>query len=315
MTTSATEEKKYFPFKKRISHVFEFVFVIILYLFVNLWPWSKLHSLANGIRILFYPLLKSPRRRVASHVREILGITDEKELERFVATNLTHSIRCWLEVVQMWKLRNKKFCSKYIEFTPGAIELTKEKNQGIVFAAGHFGNWEIPIIAYSNIGFVSNFSAQHLSNPYVDKMLHTIRKGYRGGEIIYLKESHKFIPVLRSKQPLGLVSDQDAGHDGIFIPFMGKMAATHTGPAILAYLGKARLGVGFCVFQGNGHYRFDARIVYTFKSRQDFKNTEEAARELTVRWVKELETEVMKCPEQYFWVHRRWKTQPDSTHV
>jgi len=304
------EEKKYFPLHKRISHVFEYAFTMLLFCIINLFPFSSLHSVAKFFRILLSPLLKSAKKRIHAQVTDILKITDAAELKRFTNCNLDNTIRTFFELMQAWKMRRKKFIEKYVEFGEDSLAIAADRTQGVVFAEGHFGNWEIPIPAYASIGFKVFFSAQRLSNPYVDAWTHRTRIGYGGGGPIYLKEAEKFIPLLRRKEPLGLVSDQDAGGDGIFVNFMGKLAATHTGPALLAYLGKAKLAVGFCVFQGKGRYKFYSRILYRFQGKSDFASSTDAAEKLTKLWVGELEKEVRKYPEQYFWVHRRWKTRP-----
>ena len=304
------EEKKYFPLRKRISHVFEFTFLMLIFGIINLFPFSALHSVAVCMRVLFYPILGSARRRIRSHVTEILGITDEKELKRFVNSNMNHTIRSFLELMQSWKMKHKRFLKKYVSFGEEALEIAADRSQGVVFAEGHFGNWEIPIPAYASVGFKVYYAAQKLSNPYVDWVVRKIREGYGGGGAIYLKESEKYIPLLRRKEPIGLVSDQDAGSEGVFVNFMGKPASTHMGPAVLAYLGKAKLAVGFCIFQGRGRYVFYARTLYRFQNKSDFGSSREAAEKLTALWVSEMEKEVRKYPEQYFWVHRRWKTKP-----
>jgi len=307
---SQAEEKKYFPLKKRISHIFEFAFLMLLFAIINLFPFSMLHGVARFFRIILSPLLGSARRRIRSQVSEILQITDEAELRRFVNNNLDHTIRSFFELMQSWKMRKKSFLDKYVSFGEEALAIAQDRTQGVVFAEGHFGNWEIPIPKYASIGFKVYFAAQRLSNPYVDWVVEKIREGYGGGGAIYLKESEKYIPLLRRKEPIGLVADQDAGNDGIFVDFMGKKASTHAGPAVLAYLGKARLAIGFCIYQGKGRYIFYARTLYRFGGKSDFSSSRVAAEKLTQLWVSEMEKEIRKYPEQYFWVHRRWKTRP-----
>jgi len=307
---SVHEDKKVFPFKKRVSHVIEFAFTMLLFCIINLFPFSMLHSVAKFFRIMLSPLLGSARRRIGTQVSEILKISDTKELRRFTNANIDNTIRSFFELMQAWKMKKKKFIDKYVEIDDEIHEIVADRSQGVVFAEGHFGNWEIPIPTFASMNFRLFFSAQKLSNPYVDAWTHRTRMGYGGGGPIYLREAEKFIPLLRKKEPLGLVADQDAGYDGIFVNFMGKQAATHTGPALLAYLGKARLAVAFCIHQGRGRYKFYAKTLYRYKGKSDFATSREAAQKLTELWVGELEKEIRKYPEQYFWAHRRWKTRP-----
>jgi Kdo2-lipid IVA lauroyltransferase/acyltransferase len=306
----APEEIKKFPLKKRISHVLEFGFTMLFFGIINLFPFSALHSVSKFFRILLSPFLNSARRRIRTHVSETLRITDEKELKRFVNNNLDNTIRSFFELMQAWKMKKKKFIDKYVELGDEIHEIVADRTQGVIFAEGHFGNWEIPVPTFASLGFKVFFSAQRLSNPYVDAWTHRTRIGYGGGGPIYLREAEKFIPLLRRKEPLGLVSDQDAGNDGIFVNFLGRQAATHTGPAVMAYLGKAKLVVAFCIHKGKGRYKFYAKTLYRFKSKSDFASSRDAAEQLTRLWVGELDKEVRKYPEQYFWAHRRWKTRP-----
>jgi Kdo2-lipid IVA lauroyltransferase/acyltransferase len=307
-------EKKTFPIGKRISHVFEFMFLMIFFVLINLLPFSALHGVARFFRIILSPLLKSAKKRIRTQVTDVLKITDEAELKTFINHNLDNTIRSFFELMQGWRMRRPRFVRKYVEITPETRAILAESSEGIVFAEGHFGNWEVPVPAFASLGVKVFFSAQKLSNPYVDAMTHWIRMRYGGGGVVYLKEAEKFIPLLRRKEPIGLVSDQDAGTDGIFVNFLGKPAATHTGPAVLAYLGKARLVFAFCVYQGRGRYRIDCKSLYRFQGKSDFKSSKEAAEILTNRWMHELEAEVRKVPEQYFWAHRRWKTRPPGEH-
>lgn len=298
------------PLLKRISHIFEFAFVFIVFLFTNLFPFSSLQRLANGMRIVFSPILKSPKKRIRQHAKEILHMADGEKLEAFINVNLTHTIRTTLEIMQSWKLRNPAFVDKYVEFTGESHEVAAYRETGLICIQGHIGNWELPVQAFARHGLHVSFSAQRLSNPMVDAFVHRARSQYGGDQIIYLKESHKIIPLLRAKKPMGLVSDQDARGEGIFLDFMGKQASTHTGPAVLAYLGKARLVFMCGIFLGKGKYRIYSKTIYKFKGKSDFLSSGDAAQKLTELWVKELEAQIQQYPEQYFWVHRRWKTRP-----
>ncbi|HRP69498.1 MAG TPA: hypothetical protein PLY93_08205 [Turneriella sp.] len=183
------EEKKYFPLKKRISHIFEFAFTMCTFCIVNLFPFSALHSVAKTFRILFSPFLGSARKRIVAHVNVSLKIQDPKELTHFVNANLDNTIRNFLELMQAWKMKKKKFIDKYVEMDDEVRAIAADKTQGVVFAEGHFGNWEIPIPTYASIGFKIFFSAQRLSNPYVDAWTHRTRIGYGGGGPIYRKEA------------------------------------------------------------------------------------------------------------------------------
>lgn len=296
------------PFRKRISHIFEYLFVLFLLFTVNLIPFRSLHSVSVILVTVLKPLLKSPIRRIRENSSHYLSFSSDREEKKFITENLVHSFRASLEILQAWKFRRKKMVRKYITPAAEAVSVINS-DSGVIFAEGHLGNWELPVLFFRSYDYYVHFSAKHLKNPYVDRLLHRIRSFY-GGDIVYVEDSGRFLKYLRRKEPIGLVADQDASFEGIFVPFLGKEASTFSGPAMMAYLAKARLVTASCIFKGKGRYEFTVKTVAAPEDMQQFKNRDEAIKKLTLRWVQALEEEVAKAPEQYFWLHRRWKTRP-----
>ncbi len=276
---------------------------------VNLIPYTWLHSFAGLLVRILLPFFPGARKRVEENILHFKPDLHPDERRKFVIRNLTHTLRVTLEVFQTGKFRSKKFLDRYIEIADSySIDVLKNRSQGVIAIEGHFGNWELPILYYHHYGVDIAYSAKHLKNPLVDRTLEKKRQGY-GGKLVYLSQSSRFIKELKRGNVVGLVADQDAGRNGIFVDFLGRPASTYTGPAVLSYLAQADIVLATCLYQGKGRYRLQLKPVHSGSDNSQYAHEEEAHLKITQRWSQVLANEIEKVPEQYFWVHRRWKTK------
>ena len=299
-------------FKDRISHIVEYLLVLFLFGLVNMVPYRFLHSYSGFLMIPFWPILGGARERIYNNISWYWPNKSEKEKKKFVRKNLIYTIRVSLEVFQVWKFRDPKFMQKYMHIkNEQTLDIFTKRTSGIVGVEGHFGNWEIPILLYHLHGVEIAFSAKHMKNPFVDRMLENRRKKY-GGKIIYLDQSGQFIRELVKKNVVGLVADQDAGRNGVFVNFLGKKASTFTGPATLAYTTGTPVVLATCVYLGKGHYEMELMPVLPPVNKNDYKSKDDAIEKITQAWSNALAEQIKKYPDQYFWIHRRWKTRPED---
>jgi KDO2-lipid IV(A) lauroyltransferase len=105
---------------------------------------------------------------------------------------------------------------------------------------------------------------------------------------------------------VAFVSDQDAGRDGVFVPFFGRLASTHRGAALMAIRTGAPLFLGVPLRVAAGRYSIRVREIRTDRSGQ----LDDAVQRLTAAYTELLETAIRSAPDQYLWLHRRWKTRP-----
>jgi KDO2-lipid IV(A) lauroyltransferase len=106
-----------------------------------------------------------------------------------------------------------------------------------------------------------------------------------------------------------MLGDQDARRNGVFVPFMGRLASTPTGPAWLSLATGAPIVFGTCLRAPDGRYA--ARLFPPLFPEGDAADVE-AVRALTARHTELLEREVRARPESWFWLHKRWKTAPPA---
>jgi KDO2-lipid IV(A) lauroyltransferase len=188
--------------------------------------------------------------------------------------------------------------------------LAKTRGKGAIVVSGHFGNWEM-VIAYLASRFFEGASVIQLrqKNALIDRHVSDMRRRW-GIEIIYSRGAvNNALVSLKGDQFLGLLCDQDAGMRGAFVPFFGRMASTPVGAAVLHLRSKATLFFGFSVRVGKFKYK---GYVTPIEHDSDYEVNTENIQKITAKFTAQLEKYVRQYPDQYLWMHRRWKTQPEG---
>lgn len=188
------------------------------------------------------------------------------------------------------------------------LQAALDEGRGVILVTGHYGNWEIAAAAVAARGVPIAAIVRRQGNRLVDARLNALRK-HLGVETIYQGEAPSRVPrVLRKGGIVGIVGDQDARRSGVFVPFFGRPASTHRGPALFAL--KLRAPVFACVARrlpgGAVRYVVAGQQIVTERTGE----LEADVQTLTAALAARLEAEVREAPEQYFWFHRRWKSKP-----
>jgi KDO2-lipid IV(A) lauroyltransferase len=184
--------------------------------------------------------------------------------------------------------------------------------KGVVLLSGHFGAWEWGwLYLIHEIGDVMAVM-KHLHNPLVDNYIWNVRHRL-GLKSQFVSDGMKpMFKHLRAGKILGIMPDQDARNQGIFVPFFGKPASTATGPAWMAYHLGVPLVMGSILRAPGGKYS----VHFEEPIWADPNAPEEAEIErLTRLHTALLERTIRQNPAQYFWFHRRWKTQPKASNA
>jgi Kdo2-lipid IVA lauroyltransferase/acyltransferase len=183
------------------------------------------------------------------------------------------------------------------------------RGKGVVFLTAHFGGWELSSFAHSLYGHPMNIVVRPLDNPLLDAMV----VGYRGmhGNRTFSKQDYArgLLKALKNGEVIGILMDTNmTPPQGAFVQFFGVPACTATGIARVALHTDAAVVPAFCVWDKKlGKYKicFEPAIELIRTG-----NDEADAITNTARFTNEIERYVGKYPEQWLWVHRRWKTRP-----
>ncbi|MCP3903712.1 MAG: lysophospholipid acyltransferase family protein [Planctomycetes bacterium] len=177
-----------------------------------------------------------------------------------------------------------------------------------IFITGHCGNWELLGYGLSMLGYSLNALARPLDNPLVNRWLLEHREA-RGLRIITkFGASPEIQEILRAGGRLGFIADQNAGEQGLFVPFFGRLASSYKSIGLLAM----RYHVPIVAAHGRrlgGRMRYAMEITDVIDP-DDWEGQPDPLYYITARFNRAMEQMVRRAPEQYLWLHRRWKSRP-----
>ena len=188
------------------------------------------------------------------------------------------------------------------------LQAARAAGRGVVAPSGHFGNWEFQAIAsVPLVGHVSMI-ARPLDNPALDRRLVALRTS-SGNTVIYKRKAlARVLTAIRDGDIVAILIDQNVQEgDGIFVRFFGQPASTTTVAAALALKTGCAIVPVHCLLQPSGRYRmvYGPPVEWKGTGRRD-----EDVAALTQHLTAIIEGWVRETPEQWLWLHRRWKTSP-----
>ncbi len=179
----------------------------------------------------------------------------------------------------------------------------KKRGRGVLFATAHLGNWELSAFAHALMAEPMHVVVRPLDNPLLDRLVER-RRTLTGNRVIAKREfARPILAALRRNEAVGVLIDQNTTPEhGVFVDFFGVPACAGTGFARLAAHSGAPIVPGFAVWS-------DTERRYVLRFYPPVEITGDAARD-TARLQGVLEGVVREYPDQWLWVHRRWKTRP-----
>ena len=185
----------------------------------------------------------------------------------------------------------------------------RRRGKGVLFLTAHLGGWELSSYAHALYGYPLHYMARPLDNARLDALVNRYRE-LSGNKPIFKNESARaMLKILRRADTVGILADQNTlPEEGAFVDFFGTPACTTTGIARVALHTGAAVVPGYAVWdQSLNKYRL------RFEPPLELIRTGDAERDIlenTQRFAKVTEEIIRKYPEQWVWVHARWKTRP-----
>jgi KDO2-lipid IV(A) lauroyltransferase len=189
------------------------------------------------------------------------------------------------------------------------VQAATAAGNGTLLVAAHFGNWEFHGIHHGRLFGGLGVVVRPLDNPALDRLLNEVRTA--GGNVVFPKRHAlgHIMRALREGRHVALLLDQNVQEkDGIFVDYFGRPAATTTVAAALAVKTGCALLTGYSHLLPDGRYRF----VYQPPLHTQAGNREDEVARLTQALTSRIEACVRERPEQWLWIHRRWKTRPSA---
>jgi KDO2-lipid IV(A) lauroyltransferase len=268
------------------------------------------YALADLLAKLAYRLDKRHRRVALENLLCAFGDRyTEAERDRLVRGVYQHFCRMAMEMLHIPRKLHRTTWRERIRLVGHRPVLDRLLDGGpIIMLTGHFGNWEMAGYLFGIFGFPPNSVYRPLDNPFLDRYIRSFRE--RTGQTLIPKKGgyDQMLAILKEGRVLSFIADQDAGEKGMFVDFFGRPASTHKAIALLAIEHHAPILVGYARRIGPG-FRYEVGCEEMIEPG-DLTGTSEDVRLLTQRFTSALERIVRRDPEQYLWLHRRWKHQP-----
>lgn len=264
-------------------------------------------SIASAFGTLVFYCLPRYRRLTIENLKSAFGNQmsghEIKEIANRVFRNLGRNA---VELVNLPKF-NKARMDRFVRFrSRERLDRAYEKGKGVIVLTAHFGSWELMAAALRENNCPGVTIGRRIYFRKYDDFLNKLRRS-RDVEVIYRDESpRRMLKTLKQNWVVGIVADQDVDSvDGVFVNFFGRPAYTPIGPVALAKASGAVLLPVFIIREGDWHTIAIEEPI----ELADTGNKEADLVSNTQKWSDVVESYIRRYPDQWVWMHRRWKTK------
>jgi KDO2-lipid IV(A) lauroyltransferase len=289
---------------KKIKYRLEYIAVLALLFVLNLIPYRLALLVGDAVGFLSFTILRIRRKVTLDNLKE--SFKDQfshDDCVKIAARSYRNIAKGMIEFGLLPTL--KKNLQRFLTIQ-GLENYQKisEEGRGGVLVTGHFGSWELMGAFVAASGLPVDYLVGEQHNIHVNRLMNDHRRMFGVGLIEMGVAARGVIKALRNGRMVCMLSDQDAGSDGVIVEFMGRPASTPKGPAAFALKTGAPLACSFIIREGFKH-----RIV--IEPPFDLTptgNKDEDIKQLTQAYTSLLEKYVREYPDHWFWPHRRWKS-------
>ena len=286
-----------------MRHRIEYLAVRLVEGIVTMLPMPAVRSLGGALGRLAY-LVDPIRRRVALENLAAAFPGRPAEEHRAVARAMfAHFGSLLLELLKFGSYTPAEMLAAVDIEGEERVRPAEQQGRGILFFTGHFGYWEIQAMVHALRGYPVSVLARPLDNPLLHRLLERIRTR-TGGSVIYRQGAvRKMLRELASNHSIAILIDQHLHSDAITVDFFQRPAATTSALAALALRTGAVVIPVFALPLPGGRYR----LIYEHPVEPPPADDPNAIRSFTQRCTDVLEMYVRRHPEQWLWMHRRWR--------
>jgi KDO2-lipid IV(A) lauroyltransferase len=253
----------------------------------------------------------SPKRRELGlrHLARALPEASDAARADLLRRSCGHLGRSAAEAVVLWPKHGPGIMAARVDLEPGAAELLDRfRGRGAVVLQAHLGSVEMTTTVLAAHGHRPGTPMRLPRNHYLAQDLLRTRNSGEAEVLPRQGALKRMLGLLREGRAVVLTFDQNAHHKPIFVPWFGHDAATERTPAALALRTGAPVLQAWCVRAGGGRYRFGLRVLSEGGARREADEAELVR--VTAEYHRALEEVVLRHPEQYLWIHDRYRSRP-----
>lgn len=274
--------------------------------------WSTALRFGYYLGIIAFYFIPIRRKVALRNLRSVFPQKSSKEL-RQIAKRTYCNFGMTIAEYMMQPRWTLELVASQLEFVNKHIfAQARQAGRGALCLSGHFGNWELMGSGIEALGYPISGIVKPQKNTRVDQLLNANRQAARLRIIPLGMAVRGVLKALHRNEFVAILADQDAHDEGIFVNFLGRPSSTAPGPAVFALKSGAQIIFGAVVRQRNGKHK--AFIEKIERPGSDDLSPENI-RAITQAYARTLEKYVLKYPDHWFWMHKRWKTQPPPGYV
>lgn len=293
----------------QIRHRAEYVAGWAILKFLGLLHRRAARSFAALLGRIFY--WTTPRLRRVADQNLRMALPDLSDAERAsICVGVYHSLgRLLAECAQFPRLTTANVAEVVSYEGLENYQASVAKGRGVLFLTAHLGAWELGAFAHALYGYPLRVLYRPLDNPWLNRLVNSYRM-LSGNTLINKNESaREILAALARNATVGILADQNTlPEEGVFVDFFGIAASTTAGIAKIALRTGAAVVPAFCLWDSHSK-KFRIR----FHAPLSFEQTGDSQRDIrsaTQQMTGIIEDYVRKFPDQWLWIHRRWKTRP-----
>ncbi len=274
-------------------------------------PIEVCQTISKGLALVATDIVPLRYSVVEENLRHVFPDWDDAYRHRFIRRMWEHLFLMVAEIAQARRKIHETSFHDYVTFInkPLLVKYLLDPRP-TVLVTGHYGNFEVAGYVLGMFGFPSFTIARKLDNPYLDRFLNEFRGS--SGQYVLPKQgcAPQVEALLESGGTLSFLGDQHAGNKGCWTEFLGRPASCHKAVALFTLSSGAPQVVSYLRRRGKPLH-FEIGVVGV--ADPETWDPQLAGVKPLTRWYNErMEEMILGAPEQYWWVHRRWKGQPPA---
>ncbi len=278
---------------------------------VSLAPRAFALKAGQAVGALAHIALPHLRRHAEINLRLAFPELNERERARIRRGAFRNLGRLLGEISQFPRLNPENIKSVVVyEGLENYLNAVAE-GRGVILLTGHIGAWELSVYAHSIYGYPMSFLARRVDNPLVERLAESYRSRYGNRSIDKKNSVREVLKTLKSGGVVGILADLNASREeGVFVDFFGAEACATAGVATLALRTGAVVVPGYLIWDEKArihrlHFEPPIVTINTGNQKEDVVAN-------TARYAKVLESIIRRHPDQWLWIHRRWRTRPEG---
>jgi Kdo2-lipid IVA lauroyltransferase/acyltransferase len=289
----------------------EFAVAWLVFNGVGLLPRRLAVKAGQFVGALARVVLPHLRRHAGVNLRLAFPELDEARRRRIERGAFHNLGRLLGEVTQFPRLNRRNIESAVVYEGLDNYLAAKAEGRGVILLTGHIGAWELSVYAHSVYGHPMAFLARRVDNPLVERLAERNRTRYGNRSIDKRGSVREVLKTLKAGGAVGILADLNATREeGVFCDFFGVQACTTAGVAALALRTGAVVLPGYIVWDGQARvhrlcFEPPVETISTGNQKEDVAAN-------TARYTKVLESIIRRHPDQWLWIHRRWRTRPEG---